>query len=242
MAILENSSVRSMVEGPRVTLTIDRAERGNMLTLPMIGQLSRHLRSLPRDAKLVHLVATGPDFCCGRDPQGNPQTANALDMRAALVDPILDFYEALAECPVPIVCGVRGRAHGLGAALAGACDITIAGTAGFRLPEMEKDLPPTLAMSVLVPRIGLKALALLIYGMEEIDSVTAAAIGLVSRTVPDAELDLQVEHLIETMLARSRPALVAVKDYLRAAPGLPARQNRDFAGNLLAAVLSSAER
>jgi enoyl-CoA hydratase/carnithine racemase len=166
-----------------------------------------------------------------------------MAMRANVCEPILQIYDAIAEAPQPVVCAVQGIAHGFGCAMATACDITIAAdNARFKLPEMEKDLPPSLAISAMLARVPRKAITWMVYSMEEIDAATAQQLGIVSHVVPGGELDAAVSKLLATMTARSPAALVAVKDYLRSAEHMDPRGARDFAGNLLATVLSSAGR
>ncbi|MDU0340532.1 enoyl-CoA hydratase/isomerase family protein [Bosea rubneri] len=238
-----SEGIRAQAVDGGFAVTIDRAERGNMLTLPMIAALAQAVRDTPREAKFVHLSGAGADFCRGRDPQGAPAAATALEIRAALIEPILSLYDALSHCPVPVVCSVRGAARGLGAALATACDVTIAAeSARFDLPEMERDLPPTLAISAMMRKVSPKALALMVYGMEPVEAREAQMLGLVSKVVSDDALTPETERLLGTLRARSREALVAVKDYQRAAPELGARSGRDLAANLLASVLSSKAR
>jgi enoyl-CoA hydratase/carnithine racemase len=185
------------------------------------------------------LRTMGADFCRGRAP-GAP-SPTALTMRANVCEPILDVYDALAGIRQPVVARVQGAALGFGAAMAGACDLTIAAdNARFQLPEMHRDLPPTLAISALMARVPRKALTHLVYSMAEIDAATALQLGIVSQVVPLADLDGALAKLLATMTARSPEALVAVKDFFRAAPYMDPRGIADYAGNLLAAVLSSA--
>ncbi|MEP9349454.1 enoyl-CoA hydratase/isomerase family protein [Xanthobacter sp. KR7-225] len=235
------AAILTSLDGAVARIVIDRAERGNLLTLDMVAALTAAVRAVPADAKAVHLYGAGADFCRGRDPSGSPQTATALDVRERLIAPILLLYDAIAACPVPVVASVNGAARGLGAALAGACDVTIAcASARFALPEMEKDLPPTLALSALLRRVPTKALSYLVLSLEEIDAATARDIGLVSRVV-EGDAVAGARPLLGTLASRSRAALVAVKDYLRAAPDLGPQPRRDLAANLLACVLSSRE-
>ncbi|HEV7323968.1 MAG TPA: hypothetical protein VGN91_02790 [Bosea sp. (in: a-proteobacteria)] len=70
----------------------------------------------------------------------------------------------------------------------------------------------------------------------------AQALGLVSKVVPEGELEGATERLLGTLRSRTREAIVAVKDYQRAAPELGARSGRDLAANLLASALSSRAR
>lgn len=224
-------------------ILIDRAERDNMLSLPMIDVLAAAVRAAPADIKVIHLSGAGNNFCLGRDPQGSPSTANALAIRQTLIEPILRLYDAVKDCPVPIVCSVQGFARGLGAALACACDLTIAAQgARFCLPEMEKNLPPTLAMSALRTFASPKILSYLVYSMDDLDAVMARNLGLVGQVVGDVSLSAETERVIATMKARSREALVAVKEYQRASEQMGSRAARDMAANLLANVLASASK
>jgi len=214
-----------------------------MLTLPMIADLAQAVHDVPGEAKFVHLSGAGSNFCLGRDPQGGPVAVTALDIRAALIEPILSLYDALSHCPVPVVCSVRGAARGLGAVLATACDVTLAAeSARFDLPEMEKDLPPTLAISAMMRKVSPKAMAFMVYGMEPIEAREAHVLGIVSKVVAEDELEAATERTLAILRSRNREAIVAVKDYQRAAPELGARSGRDLAANLLASVLSSRAR
>ena len=234
------TAIKSANAGAVATLTIDRATEGNTLTVEMLGELATAVRAAAAtDAKVIVLRSNGPDFCRGRAP-GAP-SPTAMKMRANVCEPILDVYDAIAGARQPIVAVVQGRAHGFGAAMAGACDLTIAaGDATFRLPEMEKDLPPTLAISALMARVPRKALTWMVYSMEEIDAQTALQLGFVSMVVPLADLNGALDKLIAAMTARSPEALIAVKDYFRVAPYMEPRGAADYGANLLAAVLSSA--
>jgi enoyl-CoA hydratase len=234
------TSINSKRVDDVATINLDGPDEGNMLSVENLRQLAAAIRQAgATDIKVIAVVASGPDFCRGRAPGAASPTA--MKMRANVCEPILDVYDAIANVRQPIIAIVHGRAHGFGAALAGACDITIAvENARFRLPEMEKDLPPTLAISALMPRVHRKALTYMVYSMEEIDAQTALQIGLVSKVVRADEIAVTIERLAATMEARSREALFAVKEYFRVAPQMEPRGAADYGANLLAAVLSSA--
>jgi enoyl-CoA hydratase len=234
------TTITSSRDGAVATVTIDNAAQGNLLTVEDLRELATTIRAAgATDARVIVLRTVGADFCRGRAP-GAP-SPTALTMRANVCEPILDVYDALAGIRQPVVARVQGAALGFGAAMAGACDLTIAAdNARFQLPEMHRDLPPTLAISALMARVPRKALTHLVYSMAEIDAATALQLGIVSQVVPLADLDGALAKLLATMTARSPEALVAVKDFFRAAPYMDPRGIADYAGNLLAAVLSSA--
>ena len=60
--------------------------------------------------------------------------------------------------------------------------------------------------------------------------------------MPAAELTAATDRIVAALTERSREALVAVKDYLRVAPGMEGRGAAELAGNMLATVFSSAAR
>jgi enoyl-CoA hydratase/carnithine racemase len=234
--------IKTSREGAVATITIDRPAEGNLLSIPMLRELAAAFREVAaEDAKIVVLRSTGADFCKGRDNTGAAPSPTALKLRANVLEPILDVYDAMANTPQPIVCLVQGAAYGFGAAIAGAADVTIAAdTARFKLPEMTQNLPPTLAVSALMPRVPRKALTWMVYSMEELDARAALQVGIVSAVVPPGDLDRALSNLLATMNARSPEALVAVKDFFRTAPYMEPRGVSAYAGTLLAAVLSSA--
>jgi enoyl-CoA hydratase len=241
---MANEIIKTAQDANVATITINRGEAGNMLTVDLLRELAAAFRSVAGSgAKVIALRTAGADFCRGRDPQGGKPSPTALAMRENVVAPILDVYDAIAGTPQPIVCAVQGAALGFGCALATACDMTIAAdSARFRLPEMEKDLPPTLAISAMMGRVPRKALTWLVYSMDEIDANTALGLGIVSRVVPAADLGGATDRLIGELTKRSREALAAVKEYMRVATFMEPRGAADYGGSLLAAVLSSAKR
>jgi enoyl-CoA hydratase/carnithine racemase len=235
--------IKSTRDGAVATITIDRPGDGNVLTLDMLRALTATIRTAAAsDAKVIALRSTGADFCRGRESKGGPANPTALVMRDQVLQPILDVYAALNDAPQPTVCAVQGAALGFGCAMATACDVTIAAdNATFKLPEMTHNLPPTLAISALMPKVPRKALAWMVYAMPELDAQTALQIGIVSAVVPLAKLEDALAETLKTMTARSPAALVAVKDYLRSAPMMEPRGAAAYGAALLSGVLTSAE-
>jgi hypothetical protein len=63
---------------------------------------------------------------------------------------------------------------------------------------------------------------------------------MVSAVVPLAKLDVTVNAALQAMTARSAPALITVKDYLRSAPMMEPRGAAAYGAAVLAGVLTSA--
>ncbi len=230
---------------PVARITLNRPGEGNVLTLDAVRALAKTVIELGThaDRRAILLSGAGSDFCLGRDTKGGggAEKPTALQLRAGLIAPILDLYRALREAPVPVIAIVQGRAFGLGCALVSTCDVAIAAAgARFKLPEMEKDLPPTLAMSAMLQRVPPKTIAYLVYSMVEIDASVARMAGIVSHVVPESDLTRVASELGTTLSRRSPAAVKAVKEYLRSAIYMDASGAADLAGMSLANVLASA--
>ena len=237
--------VKASHEGAAWRIELNRPDCGNLVTPEMIGALTEAVKNLPADAKVLVLTGKGDDFCKGRDPAAAPEAGSggklpsALQIREKVGNPVVGLYTAIKESPVPTIAAVQGAAHGFGAALTGCCDIALAGEGSrFRLPEMTKGLPPTLALNA-VDRVSAKGFAYLVYSTAEVDARAAHAMGLVSLLVPDGELQSQLGKLVATITSQPLDAVRAVKEYLKYSPFMDPRGRADYAASVIAGVLSS---
>ena len=138
--------------GDVLDVVLDRPDNGNRLNAAMSTAIIDAVSHLDDTVKLVRLRSSGADFCTGRE---SPMPAadsrpSAETLRRIVAAPPLELYDALKAVRVPVLAIVRGRAIGVGCALAGVCDLTLsADNAIYQIPEMERDIPPTLVMSAL---------------------------------------------------------------------------------------------
>lgn len=231
-------------DGALVRLTLDRPDKGNMLTLGMANEIAASIKDVGSDKDINAIVirGTGDDFCKGRDPDGAPEgkPTTALQMREALIEPILGLYAAIREAEVPVISGAQGLVNGMGCGVTAMCDVTIAAdNARFALPEMRANLPPTLAMLAHLDRIPSKSLLNMVYSTDTIDAQRAVSLGLVSDVVPLAQLDQALEDLLDKLAGYERAAVVTCKAYLKRGREANYATANDLAGNLLSVVLSS---
>jgi enoyl-CoA hydratase len=235
--------VRCETTGPLTTITINRADCGNLVSNEMGAEIAGMIDQAS-DSRLIVLRGAGNDFCLGRDSAALRAAGpfkTALDMRRGNTEPALAVYGAFRRTTVPVLGIVQGRAIGFGCALAGLCDVTIAShDAQFQLPEMDHGIPPCLAMSALLGNVTPKGIMYLVYSTEFVDAERALAMGLVSKVVPRGEIEREADAFIKKTLARVPAAVPAVKEYMRSAPRMEPQAAADFGSTLLAGVLSSA--
>lgn len=221
-------------------ITLNRAGIGNRVSDEMASQLASMIDAASRDSHAIVLRGEGADFCLGREVFGHKGALpEAYDLKQA-VAPIFELYNALRDSDVPSIVVAQGGAIGFGCALAAVADITLAAdNSKFCFPEMGHHIMPTMAMSSLVDRVSLKALMYLIYSTEEIDARQALDFGLVSKVVPETDLENALGVLLNNLKRAPLPAIKAVKDYARASLAMDVRTASDYAKNLHATVNSS---
>lgn len=231
-------------QGDTTTVTLNRPDEGNIVSTDMGGEIARLFAAAAQDGtKVIVLRASGADFCAGRDSTGiavGRDGETALDVRARNAEPALDFYDSFLRTPVPVIGAVQGLADGMGCALAALCDITIAAdTARFRVPEMNRDIPPALVMTAFRDRVPRKAIGYLIWSRDEIDAATAREFGIVSKIVPAGDLEAEVDALTERLAGNSMEALRMIKEYLNNALDMDRAAASRFGANLMSAVMAS---
>lgn len=171
-----------------VTLTINRPERKNGVTWPLIEELNRELEDIARRQEDRAVVLSGADgsFCSGMDLSESVAPDELTFMRR-----VGQVVTLLHDVPKPTIAKVAGAAVGFGCNLALACDLVIAGESAM-FGEIFADRGLTLdgAGSWTLPRlVGIaKAKELAFFGAR-LSGTEAHEIGLANRVVADGELD-----------------------------------------------------
>ena len=221
-----------------------RPGQGNALTPAMAISIVDALGTLEPETRVVVLRGAGADFCTGRAPGSLPppgSRATALDLRRSVSDPVLDFYAALREASVPVIAEIRGRAAGVGCAIAALADVAVAAeTATFQVPEMNHDIAPTLVMDALCDRIPRAALARMVLTRDAVSANEAKAMGLIGAVAPAEGLAAEVERIVAQLARNSAPVVRGVKAFLSRAPEASFTTRRELAALINASV--TAER
>ena len=196
---MANADVLVSVEGSRTTITLDRPERRNALSLGVLRALLSALDDVGDDCAVVVVAARGPAFSAGHD------LAEMTDRDGAFYDELFsvctEMMLRLHALPQPVIARVQGVATAAGCQLVAACDLAVAAdTATFATPGVRIGLFCSTPMVPLTRAIGRKrALQLLLTG-EAIDAATALDWGLVNQVVPTAGLDTAVDTLVSQIV------------------------------------------
>ena len=224
-------------------ITINHPERGNAMSDPMINELGDIVEREHEKVRLFVLRGAGEDFCVGRASMksARPAAPEAYDVRT-MSDHVFRCYGLLRRSSAPVIAVVQGKAAGFGYALAAAADITLASDkASFSIPEFSHNIMPTMVMSSMIDRVPLKALMYNVWTSQDITPERALAIGSISDIVPHGELDERVDALIERLVGKPKPAVLAVKEYGVNAQAIDMSKAVNFARSLHAMVNSSSQ-
>ena len=215
---------------------------GNLISNDEGDRIVAELAKLPNDVRLVRIRSNGPAFCTGRvSPMPPPGTrVSGHQLKTSVAEPALRVYEALRNAPVPVLAIVEGAADGYGCALVVACDLAVAtDKATFRVPEIDRGIPPLLVMTAMTGRVPAKTIAHLALTREEIGAAAALVAGIVSAVVPSADLDAYVARLCAAIAGAPLDSVRAIKEFLRATPGLPFPAVAALAANLTGTALAN---
>src|SRR6187200_877957 len=168
------------VDGPVATLTLDRPEALNALTVPLKRALLAELQRIAADrsVRAVILTGAGRAFCAGQDLAEREQPdAAPLDVELReRYNPIIRVLRSMGQ---PVIAAVNGVAAGAGASLAFACDLRVAAEeARFVLAFGRIGLVPDSGATWLLPRlVGASRAAELALVGDPIDAPSALAMG-----------------------------------------------------------------
>lgn len=179
-------------------ITIDDAERRNVLSDELVAGIVTAINAAEADEGVGALVITGAGraFCAGADLSDLAAMGSGEREPGSVVGVYEGFLRVLRS-PLPTVAAVNGPAVGAGFNLALAADLRIAGeSARFDARFLQIGIHPGGGHTWLLDRaVGPQAAAAIDLFGNRLDGPAAARIGLAWECVPDAELlDRAVEH------------------------------------------------
>jgi 2-(1,2-epoxy-1,2-dihydrophenyl)acetyl-CoA isomerase len=206
-------------------LTMNRPERLNALSRPMLEAMLEALERCARDPDVGVVVLTGAGraFCAGGDvkamAEGSEFGELPFEQKAQELRGRMEVSRWLHEMPKPTIAMVRGAAAGAGLSLALASDLRIAGDTArfgtaFSRVGYSGDFGGTFFLTQLV---GTAKARELYFTADMLDAREALALGLVNRVVPDARLEEETLALAARLARGPRIAYRYMKRNLNAA-------------------------
>jgi 2-(1,2-epoxy-1,2-dihydrophenyl)acetyl-CoA isomerase len=201
------------------TITLDRPDALNALTVPLKEELLAAFVRVGDDSAIRSVVLTGAGraFCAGQDLRERLEP-DAAPLEVEIRERYNPIILAMRRLEKPIVGAINGIAAGAGASLAFACDLRIAAEgASFLLAFARVGLVPDSGATWLLPRLvgSARAAELALVG-EALSAADAERLGLVARVVPAEAVVAEAQAIAARLGAMAPRALALTKRALEA--------------------------
>ena len=228
-------------DGPFATITMNRPERRNALSLEHMRELTAAFRQVGEsDARGVILAGNGPVFSAGHD-FADMVGADLVAMRELLWT-CTELMTTMQRLRQPVIARVHGLATAAGCQLVASADLAVAAEgAGFATPGGKGGWfchTPLVAVSRAVGRK--QAMEMALTG-DTIDARTALQWGLVNRVVPAEALDGATLDLLDRATRGSAMSKAVGKQVLYAQLGMDQHQAYAYAVEVMAAMSQTAD-
>src|SRR5438067_1070251 len=192
------------------TLTLDRPDKRNALSLELMERLTCALDDIGRrdDVAAIILTANGAVFSSGHDL--SELVDRSTREYQQIFDQCVELMSTVQRIPQPVIAMVRGVATAAGCQLVATCDLAFADEgASFGTPGVKIGLFCSTPMVAVSRAIGRKrALQLLLTG-ERIDAQTAAEWGLINAALPAGELEEHTRR-VARQIVKASPLIVGI--------------------------------
>ncbi|HEY6394259.1 MAG TPA: enoyl-CoA hydratase [Candidatus Binataceae bacterium] len=206
----KNSNLEIHHEAGLATITMNRPEKRNALSVAMMADIIAALREIGarKDLRAVILAGAGPAFSAGHDL--SELAERDISFYRHEFDLCAQLMQTVQAVPQPVIARVHAIATAAGCQLAASCDLVVAGeSARFATPGVKIGLFCSTPMVALSRAIGRKRAMEMLLSGQPIDARTAADWGLVNRVVPDSELVAETRKLAMQIVEAS-PLTVAI--------------------------------
>ena len=189
--------------GRVLTIVMDRPAVKNAANIRMHNELSRVFKDAATDegSDVIVITGAGDAFSSGGDIRAMRDKIADRTLWNDTVDEARSLFYSILDLEKPLIARVNGAATGLGATLAVYADIAIAAdTAVIGDPHVKVGLVAGDGGALMWPMlIGFqRAKQWLLLG-DNLSATEAAALGLISASVPAGELDARVYGLADRL-------------------------------------------
>jgi enoyl-CoA hydratase/carnithine racemase len=227
--------ILSATDGPVATVTMNRPERRNALSLAHMEELIHCLKAIGQNSTVAAVIlrGNGPVFCAGHDLSEMVGQEPGFYRRIFAV--CSELMETIQAIPQPVIAQVHGIATAAGCQLVATCDLAIAAEeARFATPGVKIGLFCSTPMVALSRTVGRKkAMEMLLTG-DLIPAQEAMSAGLVNKVVPADELESATRALAEKIAASSQLVVGIGKQAFYRQLEMPQQQAYDYAMEVMA--------
>jgi len=215
------------------TISFNRPDAMNAITLDMLEELKHAFEAAGKDASVNVVILTGEGraFCAGLDLKAlGARTIAGGQVGDVLNGAARDLIILIETIPKVVIGRINGFCFTGGLEIVLACDlIVVAEEAKLGDTHAKWGLRPSWGMSQRLPRaVGMANAHELSYTARTFTGAEAYAMGLANRCAPLEELDSAVSELTASIVKNSQGSLAAYKDLFKAAQSTTLYQGLDY--------------
>ena len=233
--------IRLSIDDGIATLTLNRPEARNALSLELIQAMGEGVRAVAADSSVRVLIVGGEGkvFCAGMDLKAVASDAIAM---GEMLRELSRVTRALRRLPIPTIARVQGAAVGGGCGIMVVCDFAVThAEAKVGYPEVDLGVCPAVVAPWLIRRIGAgRARAMLLAG-GTMSGAEGFEAGLATHLCQASELEGTAATLAKRLVGGGPNALAATKRWLNELDGSDDDAVLDKAAEISATIIAGDE-
>ncbi len=242
---MEFKTIKIFINSHLATIVLNRPEVHNALNEEMIVELTQALELLRNHTfRILILKGEGKSFCSGADIQYMKHLGEQSYLKnVEEAKKLADLLYALYFFPKPTISIGKGNIMGGGIGLVACCDFSFCTRETFfSFSEARLGILPAVISPYIIRRIGLSKTKELFLSAKKFQSIEAQKIGLITKSVKQERIDLEVNHLVSEILKNAPNALKNIKLLLEEnLKNSDLLYLKDYTSHLLAQIRSSEE-
>lgn len=211
-----SGTILTAVDRTIATLTFHNPERHNSVSLQMWKDAAAALERFAEDESVRVVVLTGSgtrSFASGADISEFERVRSDAQAAAVYDTSLERFWSTLSGHPKPTIAMIHGFCIGGGVNIAACCDVRVCGAGSrFAVPAAKLGLGYGVAtLKRLVALVGPQFALEILLTARQFSADEAAAMGLVNRVVPDAEVERHVLDMASGIARNAPLTMLAAK-------------------------------
>jgi len=212
---MEFQTIKVTEDNKLLKISLNRPDVHNAMNEKLMIELTKCFKKYGEkdDIRVIILTGEGKSFCAGADLNWMKKMVNySKDENIKDSNLLLDLYEAIYNCPKPVIAQVNGHAFGGGIGLFAVCDIVFAiPDCKFAFSEVKLGIIPAVISTYIVRRINISTMKRLFLTGERFDSCYAKEIGLVDFVFSEDEIEAEINKYVKILLTSGPNAIKQVK-------------------------------
>lgn len=228
-----------------ICVKLDREEVHNAFNDELICELTDFFLNLyeQESVRLVTLTGKGKSFCAGADLNWMSSMIHYSE-KENLDDSekLFDLFNAIDNCPIPVIAKVNGHALGGGIGLISTCDFALThDKAKFGFTETRLGLVPAVISSFCLRKIGVGMARAWFLSGEKFSATTAKEMGLVHEVSDVSLFETRYLEIVDSFLMAAPKASREAKKLLKELEATQKSNNKRQHCSLIAKLRVSSE-